>query len=174
METRKKVFQCKEILDEIRATNSPDATYECFKILRIFFKNILENKRDEAKRYLKRTNPVIASKVIPLKNIQQFFVLAGFSQPDSEHYYLDDLDMALANATYQYLNSYMEKYSSVPKEARKINESAKKETETKAQIMDKIEMQFKEDRKLKKDQDLYTKSAGTSKKTTQVHKKPSH
>ena len=89
---------------------------------------------------LKKTNAKIASKVMTIPNIQNFLITAGFIELDSDYYCLVDTERGVVNALSQYFDSYIEKYSSIPKEARVINASAKKAFETRAEAIEKIEV----------------------------------
>eukprot|EP00829_Urostomides_striatus_P017560 TRINITY_DN6103_c0_g1_i1.p1 TRINITY_DN6103_c0_g1~~TRINITY_DN6103_c0_g1_i1.p1 ORF type:complete len:202 (+),score=78.12 TRINITY_DN6103_c0_g1_i1:67-672(+) len=144
--SRKTIDDCEMLLIKGRQKVPIPKVLECYGILEKLLNNILNNPKDESKKLLKKTNKIIAEKVLAIPLIEDFFKTLGYEQVDAERLQYKKEDLASLKAVLGIIHNYKDKYDQVPEEALKQAQEANEEEKKRKAEFEKVEKQAGLDR----------------------------
>lgn len=115
---------CEKIVNKYREENVKDA----FSLISKLLNNILANPRDSKFRNFKRTNELIKSKILVLKETQQLMYDIGYKELDSEYLVFEGEDVSKIKTAVRIIDEYLNKLNKIieQQEVRKREEEARK------------------------------------------------
>jgi hypothetical protein len=144
---------CEKIVNKYKEENVKDA----FSLISKLLNNILANPKDAKFRNFKKTNEMIKSKILILKETQQLMYDMGYKDLDSEYMVFEGEDISKIKTAVRIIEDYLSKLNKIieqqevkkrEEEARKlqeeVNRMAKEEFLRKQKIQEGLELDKKE------------------------------